>query len=134
MTIRFPTPVRNGMLGVLSTVADAGSGPATMKVYAGGQPANGDLVPPGTLLVTFVLAEPAFSTPAAGVIAVDADPDISAVAATSGTAGWARITNSNNETVLDGTVGTSGDFVINTTAIVQGATVILAAASFTYPI
>lgn len=133
MTIRFPSPVRNAILQAVATAADAGSGPAVLRLYTGSQPTSADNAATGTLLVTFTLAEPTFDAPSAGVLALDADPDISAVAVASGTAGWARILDATGATVLDGTVGTSGDFVINSTAIVAGQSVILASASFAYP-
>lgn len=133
MTVRFPTTIRNALLSAIASAADAGTGPARLTVYTGSQPANADNAATDTQLVQFVLADPSFGAPDAGVIAVDADPDINAVATATGTAGWARITDSNGATILDGSVGTSGDFVINSTAIVSGQTVVLASASFSYP-
>lgn len=132
MTIRFSTAVRNAFLTVVKDAVDAGTA-GTLKVYTGSQPAGPDTAPSGTLLVTFTLTDPAFDTPAAGAMVLDADPDIVATAVASGTAGWARMSDSAGTAVMDGTVGTSGDFVINTAAITAGQDVILASATLNYP-
>lgn len=133
MTIRFPTPVRNAIMQAVSDAADSGTGNATLNIYSGGQPSSADNPATGTLLVTFTLTDPVFDAPSAGVLNLDADPDISAIAAATGSAGWARLISAAGTVVYDGTVGTSGDFVINSVSIVAGQTVMLASAALTYP-
>lgn len=132
MTIRIPVAARNAMLDTLVDRADAGAGPATLKVYSGGQPATADTAATGTLLVTFTLADPAFEAAASNAVAIDADPDINATAVATGTAGWARLADSDGVTVFDGTVGTSGtDWIINSTSITLGQIVVLTSGQLT---
>jgi hypothetical protein len=116
MTLRVAVAARNAGLDAIFDRADAGSGPGTIEVRTGSQPATADTAESGTLLVTFTLADPAFS------------------AASTGTAGWARCKDSAGNTVFDGSVGTSGtDFIINSTSITSGQTVNLTLGSVTDP-
>jgi hypothetical protein len=134
MTLRVAVAARNAGLDAIFDRADAGSGPGTIEVRTGSQPATADTAESGTLLVTFTLADPAFSAASAGVKDLDADPDLSAAAAATGTAGWARCKDSAGNTVFDGSVGTSGtDFIINSTSITSGQTVNLTLGSVTDP-
>jgi hypothetical protein len=134
MTLRVAVAARNAGLDAIFDRADAGSGPGTIEVRTGSQPATADTAASGTLLVTFTLADPAFSAASAGVKDLDADPDLSAAASDTGTAGWARCKDSAGNTVFDGSVGTSGtDFIINSTSITSGQTVNLTLGSVTDP-
>lgn len=118
MTIRVAVAGRNAGLNAAFDLADAGAGPGTIKIYTGAQPATADTAESGTLLVTLTLADPAFTAAATGVKDLDANPDLSAVAVAAGTAGWARVEDSDGNNVFDGSVGTaSTDFIINSTAI-----------------
>ena len=134
MTIRTSTAAANAGLDAKYDRADAGTGPAVIKVYAGTQPANADTAASGTLLVTFTCADPAWSPAASRSKALDADPDLSATAAAAGTAAWARMEDSNGLAIFDGSVGTTGaDFTINTASITSGQTVTLTAGTITDP-
>lgn len=136
MTMRIKESLRNLRLAVLSTAADAGSGPATIEVRTGAQPATADTAASGTLLVTFTCEDPAFASPSAGVMDLDAAPDLTAVAVASGTAGWARMLDSNGVTVFDGAVAATGspEFLITSTSISNGQTVTLTVGSITDPV
>lgn len=136
MTIRVAVASRNAGLDAAFDRANAGAGPGTIKIYTGAQPANADVsdLSSYTLLVTFPLADPAFAAASGGVKDLDADPDLSATAAATGTAGWARCEDSDGNNVFDGSVGTSGtDFIINSTSITTGQTVNLTLGSVTDP-
>lgn len=134
MTFRVAVAGRNAGLDAALDRANAGSGPGTIKIYTGSQPATADTAESGTLLVTFTLADPAFSGASGGVKDLDADPDLSANAAATGTAGWARCEDSDGNNVFDGSVGTSGtDFIITSTSIVSGQEYKLTLGSVTDP-
>ena len=135
MTLRFPASLLNAWNDALKAAADAGSGAATIEIRTGSQPATADTAVSGTLLATFTCADSAFDgTSTARVITLDADPDLTAVAVASGTAGWARMKDSAGNTVMDGSVGTSSaDFIITSTTITSGQTVTLVSGTVTQP-
>jgi hypothetical protein len=96
----------------------------TIALYSGTQPATANTALSGnTLLATLTFGSPAFGPAGSGAIA--ANPIGSGVAVATGTATFARIRQSDAVTVvMDVAVGTSGAGIdLNTTAIVQGATV-----------
>jgi len=135
MTIRLSIAARNAALNAVAARVDNGASNGTLKIYTGSQPANADTAASGTLLVTIALADPSFESPATGVMAMDADPDLTGTAVATGTAGWARVADSDSNSVYDGTVGTSGvDFTINTTSIVTGQVITLATSALTFPV
>ncbi len=134
MTFRVAVAGRNAGLNAALDLANAGAGAGTIKVYTGAQVATADTAEAGTLLVTFTLADPAFAAATGGVKDLDADPDLSATAAATGTAGWARCEDSDGVNIFDGSVGTSGtDFIINSTSVTVGQTVNLTLGSITDP-
>lgn len=97
-----------------------------IKIYTGSQPSV-DGVVTGTLLVTLGFSATAFATATAsgsGGQAV-ANPVSSGTAATSGTAGYFALLESDGVTVVGtGSVGTSNaDLVFNTLVIVSGTIV-----------
>lgn len=110
---------------------DRGTG-MKMKVYSGTAPATADTALSGnTLLATLTLANTPFSAAASGVKTAGAIASDTNAAAT-GTATFFRLTKSDDTVVNQGSVGTTGtDAVINTTAIVAGATVACSAMAFT---
>lgn len=133
MAIRLPIATRNGMATAIKNAVDAGSGAGKMRIYSGSQPGSADSAASGTLLVDIPLPDPAFGSPSSGVITL-ADPNSTAVT-TSGTAGWFRVLDSDNNTVFDGSVGTSGtDLVVATTTFTAGVAVdILSGGTITVP-
>ncbi len=136
MTVRIALSTRNAILDAVAAQIDAGSGAGTIAIYTGAQPANADAAATGTLLVTFTLADPAFAAATGSTLTLDADPDLVAAAVATGTAGWARVRDSDNNTVFDGSVGTSGsgqDFTLTTTSIVSGQNVTLSAGALSFP-
>ena len=126
MAIRIKGTVRDSMLDVIDAAVNAGAGPGTIEIRSGTQPANADTAATGTLLAEFTLTDPAFETPASGSMDIDATPDLTTTAVATGTATWARVLDSDDNVVFDGSVGTSGtDFIITSTSITNGQTVTL---------
>lgn len=131
MTIKIAVATRNAMLNTLTGAIDGGPSFGTVKVYTGTQPATADTALSGnTLLLTFTCEDPSFAAASSGTATMDTSPVLSATAAATGTAAWARVADSTGATVFDGAVGTSGtDFVISSTSVTSGATVTLSAGS-----
>jgi hypothetical protein len=124
MALRIRASVRNTMLAAVRDAVDGGSGPGTLELRTGAQPATPETAASGTLLATFTLADPSFEAPASGSMDLDANPDLTATAAATGTAGWARVKASDGTAIFDGAVATSGtEFTITSTSIVSGETV-----------
>ena len=131
MAMKIAASARTVVMNALADLLDAGG---TIEIRTGAQPATADDAATGTLLCTFTLPAPAFDAAGTTSVAIDADPDLSAVAAATGTAGWARVKNNSAATVFDGEVGTSGaTFTINTTSITSGQTVLLTSGQINYP-
>ena len=131
--IRLSTAARNAMLDAITARMDLGAGPATLKIYSGSQPPNGDAAESGTLLATLTFSNPAAGGAASGVLTFDAITEDSAADA-SNTATWARIEDSNGNNVFDGDVNSSGAMInLNTTAVVAGGPVRINSFTITIP-
>lgn len=128
MAVKIPVAVRNALLSTIAQRADAGSGPALLRVYTGSQPLNADDAATGTLLLTFTLPKPAFDAPSNGTMSFDIIPPIIGTASAAGTVGWARLVSSDGVAVLDGSVGSANaDFIISSTELTVGHSVVLSA-------
>ena len=126
MSIRFSEVSRNALLSAIGARTDSGSAAGKLYVYTGSQPASPDVAATGTLLVTFTLPDPAFAAPVNSAMSLVTTTPIVGTAVAAGIAGWARLTNSDNIPVLDGSVGTANaDFIINTTSLGVGHQVVL---------
>lgn len=134
MATRLPNTRRNAIVDSMVDALDAGSGPGTVQIRAGSQPATADTAATGTVLATVVLGDPAFGSAATGSASANA---IATVAAgQSGTAGWFRSLDSNGATVLDGSVtatGGGGDMELNNTSIASGQNVDITSWTVTMP-
>lgn len=121
MALRLSTATRNTRGNAISTAIDAGAGAGTLAIYSGSIPTSPASPPNGTLLVTFTLADPVAGAAVNGVVTWNA---IAATnVATSGTAGWFRVADSNGTAIFDGTVtatGAGGDLQLDSTALVSG--------------
>ncbi len=137
MTLRLSTAARNTKVAALTSLVDAGSGAGKLRIYTGGQPSGGPAdAATGTLLVEIALNDPAFDAPSNGSAAADVSPTPTGTASNTGTAGWARLLDSNNTAILDGSVtasGGGGDFIINATAVTSGSAVNLLSCTYTQP-
>jgi len=111
---------------------DDGAAAGTIKIYSGTIPTDADTaIGAQVLLATLTFSDPAAGAASNGVATFSAITSDTSADAT-GTAAWARIADSDGNTVLDCTVGTSGeDINLNTVAIVAGATVAITALTYT---
>lgn len=113
---------------------DAGSGAGTIKIYSGTIPTDANTaIGAQVLLATLPFSDPAFGAASNGVATASAITSDSSADAT-GTAAWARIADSNGTTIMDVTVGTSGeDINFNTVSFVSGAVIAISSLTYTQP-
>lgn len=141
MTVRISTGARNAMATALGATVDGGSGAGKIRIYTGAQPATPATSPSGTLLLEYTLSDPAFGSPATGVITLDVTPAVTATGVAAGTAGWFRILDSTEAAgtglgVLDGSVtatGGGGDMTLSTTTVSVGLSVEITSMTVTVP-
>lgn len=125
MTLGLSTSLRNAMLDQITTKAGAS---ALLNIYAGTRPATGGAA--GTLLAQLTCNATFAPSSSGGVLTLNSIT--SAAASATGTASWARLTDSSGTFVADMSVGTSGtEVIIPSTAISSGATVSVTSATFT---
>jgi len=126
---------RNQLAQQIQIDVDAGAGAGTIKIYDGTQPSDADdSLPSGTtLLAQLTFADPSAPAAVSGVLTFNAITEDSSADAT-GTATWARIEDSNSNTVFDCDVGTSGATInLNSVAIVIGGPVSITSFTVTVP-
>jgi hypothetical protein len=117
---------------------DAGASAGTIKIYTGSQPADPDAgIGGATLLGTLTFSDPAFGNAVDGAPGGVATADVIAadlVADATGTATWFRVADSNGVAIIDGDAGTTTQsMILNTDAVVAGATLSISAYTFTVP-
>jgi hypothetical protein len=133
--VRLANAAQQAAMNAVVDLIDAGSGAGTIKYYTGTQPVNANTaLSSNTLLATLTFSDPAFgATGTDGVATASAITDDSGADAT-GTVTWARIEDSDGNTICDVDVGTSGATVIvPTTSITSGEVVALSSFTFTHP-
>lgn len=134
--MRLTNNARNAMAQALQVLLDAGAGAGLIKVYSGTQPATGDTALSGnTLLGTLTLTDPAAGSASAGVLTFSTITEDS-VADNTGTASFARLTDSTPTSVFDcdiSATGGGGSIQLNTTSIVAGGPIRLSAFTITIP-
>jgi len=113
---------------------DAGAGAGTIKLYGATIPTDADTaVGAQTLGATLTFSDPAFGAASNGAATASAIASDSSADANV-TVTWGRIADSNGVTVMDVTVGTSGeDINFNTNVLVAGAAVAITALTYTQP-
>ena len=125
--VTLSTAAKNGVLTVINDLLNAGSGPATIKIYTGTKPAGPDTaITSQTLLGTLTCSDPAGSV-SSGSLTFGSITQDSAADAT-GVATWARLADSNGTAVLDvdvTTTGSGGFIQMNTTSIVLGGPILI---------
>lgn len=132
MALRFTSATANAQADALDDRINTG-GAGTLKIYTGSQPATADTAVSGTLLATFTLSNPAFGSASSGVITLSGTPKTVAAVA-SGSAGYFRIANGSGTSVLDGSVGTSGNQInLNSVVITSGVNVTITSGTITFP-
>ena len=128
------TAAINAAANAVVDLCDAGAGAATLKIYSGSLPADGDTTPAGTLLATVALADPAFGNADAGVSSAT-DPDAVTISA-SGTAAVFIIEDSDGNNVMTGDVtatGGGGTLELATVALSSGADLDITGFTYTHP-
>ena len=130
--LRLATPSRNAMLTGLASLLDGG----LIEIYSGTQPTTANDAPgAGTKLATLQLPNPVEASITNGVLTMGSITEDSSADAT-GAAAWARVRggDTNNETVFDCDVGTSGATInLNTVSIVVGGPVRITSFTLTQP-
>lgn len=136
MTTHISNAARNAACDAVVDLADAGSGPAKIRIYNGSQPAGPDTAVSGqTLLAEITLADPAFGSASSGAATLSGTP-LSTTGVAAGTASWFRTLDSNNVAALDGSVtatGGGGELQLATTTISVGVTVQITSGTVTMP-
>jgi hypothetical protein len=131
---RITNAVASAACDAIVDAIDGGAGAGTIKIYAGTIPTDADTaLGAQTLLATLTFSDPAFGAASNGVATASAITSDTSADATN-TATWARIASSTPTTIMDVTVGTSGDDInFNTVSFVTGATVAITALTVTVP-
>lgn len=125
---------RNAALNSIRNLIDAGAAGGKMKVYSGSRPTNANTaIGSQVLLGTLTFSSTSAPDASAGVLtfsAITEDPSADA----SGTIGWARITDSDDNVVMDVTAGTSGSVVLTFNTLVVVALGPIQCSAFTITI
>ncbi len=120
--IRLNDATANAALDAVATKIDAGAGAGTIKVYTGTIPATAaTAIGSQVLLGTLTFSDPCAASASSRTLTFSAITSDSSADAT-GTAAWARIADSDGNTIFDCTIGSGSGVVLqlNTTAIVSG--------------
>lgn len=141
MAVRISSATQNAMVSAVSTLIDAGSSAAKLRIYTGSQPAGPGTAASGTLLLEVTMNDPAFGSPSSGTITAAQSPALSGTGVAAGTAGWFRIVDSTAAAgsglgVLDGSVtatGGGGDCQLSTTTISVGLAVAITSVTISQP-
>lgn len=122
----------------ITALLNAGAGAGKLRIYDGTQPAGPDTaISDQTLLAELTLTDPAFgaaadASPGATATAASISDDTSANA--TGTASWFRAVDSDDNAVIDGSVGTSdADLILDSVSITAGQTVKVNSWTITMP-
>lgn len=137
MATRLPTATRTAACDAVVDLTDGGSTePAgLLRVYSGTQPATANDAASGNLLAEVELDNPAFSAASAGVATLLGTP-LATTGIAAGTAGWFRVVDRDEDTVLDGAAslsGGGGELILTTLTISIGVAVEITSGTVTVP-
>lgn len=130
MTLRYNTALTNTIVSAFESTFEGGN----LEIYSGAQPATGDTAASGTLLATIPLPADAFTTASGGQISKQGTWEDTVD--TSGTAGWARLSNSAGTDSMDLNVtatGGGGEIELDSTSLVAGGIVSVSTFNITQP-
>ncbi|NKF21570.1 hypothetical protein [Solimonas marina] len=119
--------VSNARLNTIRDAVDAGPGAGKLRIYTSPRPAAGAAITTQTLLATLTFADPCAPDAAAGILQFS-DLTAEASAPGAGTALWARVTDSDDNFVLDlgvGALGSGYDIELLDIAVTAGDAVSL---------
>lgn len=130
MPLRKNTNLRNNQVEFFGEEFDGG----TLEIYTGMQPADPDSAASGSLLATINIPNPAFGSPASGVVAKSGS--WTATATDTGTAGYARFISADTNRTMDVPVAETGSdvLIINTVDITVGNSVTVISLTLTTPV
>lgn len=135
--MKIATACRNAAVDGIVDQVDAGSGAGYIQFRTGSPPTNVSDADSGTLLATCTMSDPAFGSGGASVAgradasSITSDTSVDA----NGTAGHFRIKDSDGNTKMQGTVGTSGsDINFDSVTWSAGGTVSVTSLQITVPI
>lgn len=134
--IRLADATRNATLDAIKTEMDAGAGPAVMEVYTGTIPTNANTaIGAQVKLGTLTFSDPSAPAASGGVLTFSAIAQDSSADDT-GTIGWARIKDSDGNTIMDVSAGTGSGVVLqfNTLAVTVGGPISCSAFTITVPL
>lgn len=126
MAITHATALRTAIADLVDDYCNAGSGAAKLKIRSSGN----------TVLATITLADPAFGAGSAGAVSLASLPKSDTSADATGTAANFIITDSDDNTVISGTVtvtGGGGDLTLDSLSITAGQTVTITSGTYTAP-
>ena len=136
--INMTAASRNSLLNSLALLLDptVGGGKATVNIYSGTKPANGDAaIGAAVLLGTLTFSDPVAPAASGGVLTMSAITQDASADAT-GTASWARVFDASGTGAWDGTVtatGGGGFIELNTVAIAAGGPIQITAMNVQIP-
>ncbi len=129
--MKLATAARNGAVNGVTALLDTGS---YLQIRTGAPPTNVADADSGTLLATHALASDAFGDASGGTAAADTIADDTDVDA-NGDPGHFRVKNSSDETIFQGTAGTSGaDCIVSVASYTAGGTSHVVSLTLTQPI
>lgn len=134
MTVRIALAVRSDRADAINAAINAGSGPGKLQIRTGAQPATPETTASGTLILDFVLNDPAF-TESGAVLTADVSPAITDDAladAADITTGHGRFTDSDGNGILD--LAYADGITLSDTSLETGQTVTLISATITEPV
>lgn len=139
--MKINAATQNACADAVTAQIDGGTGAAHLRIYTGTAPAGPGSAPTGTLLADITLNDPSFGAASGGVATLSTSPALSATAAASGTAGYARLVDSTQAAgsglgVADLTVsatGGGGEVQLASTSISSGVTVSVTSGTITMP-
>lgn len=132
--MKISTAARNAAVNAVVGLLDAGAGAATLAIRTGSPPTNVSDADAGTLLATLTFSDPSFGSASSGTATANAITSDTNVDNT-GTAGHFRAKDSDGNTVLQGTCGTSAtDMVWNSVSFVAGGTAACSSFTVTCPV
>lgn len=133
--LRLADAITQTILETVDDAIDGGSSAGTIKIYDGTIPTNADTaIGSQNLLATLTFSDPSKSSYASRTLTFASVTDESS--ATAGTASWARIADSNGNTIFDCDVtatGGGGTIELNSVAITGGGTVSITSFTATIP-
>ncbi len=136
MALSFATATANPILDKITERLDAGSGPATIVIYAGAIPATANTaLSSNTVLAVLTCTDPAAAAASSKTLTLSTVTQDSS-ADNSGDATFFRALDSDGNPVLQGSVtavGGNGDLQMNTVTVIQGGPVQITSFSFTLP-